>query len=131
MRKNLKSEEMVITILEPVKNVISLILVKIDVILVMLNIFRKALVNELVKFTEIEKVKELETVSSELQTLYLKQEKLNKSKFKQLTNKGKIKQIEEKIVDYSSQIEKLNKEIEERKIEPIAEGGFGKVYKAE
>ncbi|CAG8576484.1 290_t:CDS:10, partial [Scutellospora calospora] len=92
MKKSLKSEEIVIKILEPVKNVISPILVQTDVNLVMLNIFGKTL-----KFTEIEKVKELETVSSELQTLYLKQEKLNKSKFKQLTNKGKIKKIEQKI----------------------------------
>jgi len=72
----------------------------------------------------------LEVINSELQNLYQKQEKLNKSKFKQLTNKGKIKQIEQKIVDCSSQIEKLNKEIEERKIKPIAQGGFGKVEKA-
>ncbi|CAH1755890.1 1404_t:CDS:2 [Entrophospora sp. SA101] len=94
----------------------------------MLNILKRNLTLEL--FTEIEQVKELQTVNSELQILHQKQEKLNKSKFKWLTNESKIKQIEQKIVDCLSQIEKLNKEVEERKIELIAQGGFGKVEKA-
>ena len=54
MKKNLKSEEMVISILEPVKNAISLILVEVviegidevDVNPVMLNILRKNLSTE-------------------------------------------------------------------------------------
>jgi len=75
-------------------------------------------------------MKELQIINSELQSLYLQREHLNKSKLKQLINKSKIKQIKKEIDNYSSEEEKLTKEIEEKKIEFLAEGGFGKVYKA-
>ena len=48
MKKSLNTEEIIIIILELVKNANKLILVKIDVNLVMLNIFKKNSLTELV-----------------------------------------------------------------------------------
>ena len=42
----------------------------------------------------IEKIKELQVINFELQSLYSQYEQLNKSKFKQIFNKDKIKKIQ-------------------------------------